>query len=264
MENNEVVLSGPFRSSDNIRRIGEDIADGDIVVASGERLTAQVMGLAASIGFCEINVFRKPRIAVLSTGDELVEPGRPLGPGQIYNSNRFQLRGLLHGIGCDVIDFGIVPDDRETTRDALARAAGAADLVMTSGGVSVGEEDHVRDMVLEQGHLDLWKIDIKPGKPLAFGAIGETPFLGLPGNPVSVFVTFMIIARPYLLKLMGASHLDAPKLLVPAGFSRLKTKPRRDYLRVRLDQTADGARLIPYPQQGSAVLSSVAWADGLA
>lgn len=263
-EGDSVVLAGPVAPGLNIRRAGEDIRRGAVVLAAGTRLTPAALGLAASLGLASLPVTRRGKVAILCTGDELVDPGAPLVPGQIYNSNRFTMLGLLQAMGCEVIDRGIVRDTYDATRAALAAAATEADLVLTSGGVSVGEEDHVRSVVTELGSLDLWKLNIKPGKPLAMGRIGATPFIGLPGNPVSVFVTFLILARPFLLRMMGATDLAPPLYRVAAGFDWPNPQQRREYLRVRLEQGATGPQLALYPHQGSGVLSSAAWADGLA
>ncbi len=260
-DGNTVFLRGPVQAGQNIRRAGEDIKPGDVVVAAGERLTPQMLGIAASVGTAALQVFRRPRVAVLSTGDELVNPGTDLAPGQIYNSNRFTLGALLETLGCQVFDLGIVRDSHDATKDALVEAARQADLVMTSGGVSVGEEDHVRNVLEEIGHLDLWRLNMKPGKPLAFGHYHQTPFIGLPGNPVSVLVTFIVIARPFVLKMMGASNHRTTSFRVAAGFDWPRPQSRREYLRVRLDEHG---RPVCYPHQGSGVLSSLAWADGLA
>ena len=211
-----------------------------------------------------VEVSRRLRVAVFSTGDELVEPGKPLAPGQIYNSNRYQLNALLAAQGCEVIDLGSIADDFGTTRETLLQAASQADLVMTTGGVSVGEEDHVKAALESVGALHLWRIRMKPGKPLAFGRIGDTPFIGLPGNPVSVFVTFLLFARPYLQAMQGRADTGPRRYPVRAGFD-YRAKQRREYMRVRLHTDQDGMPVAEtFPRQGSDVLSSVAWADGLA
>lgn len=252
-----------------VRRRGEDIRAGSIVLAAGTRLTPQALGLAASVGSGELVVMRRPRVALFSTGDELVMPGQvapeQLRPGAIYNSNRFTLRGLLESLGCEVRDLGIVPDRLDATREALKNAAQGNDLILTSGGVSLGEEDHLRPALQAEGRLDLWQIAIKPGKPLAFGAVrrargGEAVFLGLPGNPVSSFVTFTVVVRPVLLRLMGATLVAPQRLTSRADFDWPRPDPRREFLRVRCNP--DGG-LDLFPNQSSGVLTSVAWADGL-
>lgn len=221
--------------------------------------------MLASIGASSVEVRKPLRVAVMSTGDELIEPGAgQLQPGQLYNSNRYTLAALLRNLNFEVVDGGIIPDDPTATRLALQQAADAADVVITSGGVSVGEEDHVKAQVEELGHLDLWKLAIKPGKPLAFGRIGETPFFGLPGNPTSVFVTFCIIARPYLLKLQGAADTDEISLKARAGFARPKPGKRQEYLRVMVQSTDTGLIASPYDNQSSGVLSSVSRSNALA
>jgi molybdopterin molybdotransferase len=242
----------------NIRPRGQDVRTGQAVLSPGRRLRAQDLGLAASLGLDRVPVYRPLRVAVLSTGDELVDPGRPLGPGQIYNSNRFTMHGQLAAWGFEVVDLGVARDDPGAVRDLLRRGAEAADAVVTSGGVSVGEEDHVRDVVAALGRLDLWRIAVKPGKPFAFGAVGETPFLGLPGNPVSVFVTLLVIARPFLFACQGRRDLELRPSFRPARFAR-KASWREDYLRVR--DGGDGVQL--YDNQSSGALFSTAWADGL-
>jgi molybdopterin molybdotransferase len=252
-----------------VRRRGEDIRAGGIVLAAGTRLRPQALGLAASVGSAELVVMRKPRVALFSTGDELVMPGQvapeQLRPGAIYNSNRFTLRGLLESLGCEVRDLGIVPDRLDATREALKNAAQGNDLILTSGGVSLGEEDHLRPALQAEGRLDLWQIAIKPGKPLAFGAVrrvrgAEAVFLGLPGNPVSSFVTFALIVRPVLLRLMGATLVAPQRLTMRADFDWPRPDPRREFLRVRCNP--DGG-LDLFPNQSSGVLTSVTWADGL-
>ncbi len=248
----------------NIRRAGEDIRAGAEAIAPGTRLGPQHLGLAASIGTPRLQVFRRLRVAIFSSGDELVMPGEPLGPGQIYNSNRFTLLGLLQGLGCEVLDLGQVPDTLQATADALERGARAADLVVASGGVSVGEEDHVKPAVERLGALVLWKIAIRPGKPLAFGHIGATPFLGNPGNPVSLFATFCLFVRPFILRLQGvAGDLTPRTLKVRAGFDWPRPDHRRELQRARLREGPDGeTEAVVYPSRSSGVLSSVAWADG--
>jgi molybdopterin molybdotransferase len=243
-----------------VRRRGEDVKHGDTVLAAGTRLTPQALGLAASVGAATLTVWRRPRVAVFSTGDELVMPGEPLKPGAIYNSNRFTLRGLLQAAGCEVVDLGIVPDRLDATRDALRRAAAGNDLILTSGGVSVGEEDHLRPAVLAEGTLDLWQIAMKPGKPLAFGHVGQAMFMGLPGNPVSSFVTFLLAVAPVLRTIQGMASATPTGMTLRADFDWPKPDRRREFLRVRLN--ADGG-LDLFPNQSSGVLTSTVWADGL-
>jgi len=260
-----VTVSAKVRVGQNIRPRGQDIAGGATVLSPGRILRPQDLGLLASIGRATVSTFRPLRVAVLSTGDELVEPGLAgRQPGQLYNSNRYTLAGLLQGLGMECIDGGIVADDAEITAGALRRAAGDADCVITSGGVSVGEEDHVKNQVQRLGRLDLWKLAIKPGKPLAFGRIGETPFIGLPGNPTSVFVTFCLIARPFLRRLQGVNEPDPPSLGATARFRIDRPGSRREYLRVCLENTSGGLEAVPFPDQGSGVLSSVSASNALA
>jgi molybdopterin molybdotransferase len=254
-----------------IRRRGEDVRAGAVVLPRGTRLTPQALGLAASVGAATLQVVRRPRVALFSTGDELVMPGEPLRPGAIYNSNRYTLRGLLQALGCEVSDLGIVPDRLDATRAALRGAAQAHDLILTSGGVSVGEEDHLRPAVQAEGRLDLWQIAIKPGKPLAFGevrreahaeagAASSALFIGLPGNPVSSFVTFLLAVRPVLLALQGVPHVAPRALALRADFDWPRPDARREFLRAR--RNADGG-LEPFANQSSGVLTSAVWGEGL-
>lgn len=247
-----------------IRRAGEDVRQGALVLAKGNRLTPAELGLAASIGMDVLSVMRRPRVALFSTGDELVMPGA-VPPGQmklgaIYNSNRFFLRALLLRLGCQVSDLGIVPDRLDATVQALRAAAQNHDLILTSGGVSVGEEDHIKPAVQTLGRLDLWQIAIKPGKPFAYGRVQDAHFIGLPGNPVSSFVTFLLLVRPFLLKLQGASQVATPSMAATAHFTWARADKRREFLRVR--RNAEGG-LDLFSNQSSGVLTSVVWADGL-
>ena len=253
-------ITQPITVGQHVRLRGEDVRTGSVVLPAGARLDAVALGLAATAGAAQLTVARRPRVALFSTGDELVMPGEPLPPGAIYNSNRFTLRALLEGLGCEVVDLGIVPDRLDATRAALREAASRADVILTSGGVSVGEEDHLRPAVQAEGRLDLWAIAIKPGKPFAFGRVGDAHFIGLPGNPVSSLVTFLVLVRPALLKLQGATQLTPRGYRLVAGFDWPKPDKRREFLRVRLD--ADGG-LALFTNQSSGVLTSAFWADGL-
>jgi molybdopterin molybdotransferase len=247
-----------------IRRRGEDVASGDVVLAHGARLTPASLGLAASIGFASVSVAPKVRVALFSTGDELVMPGDvapgDMKPGAIYNSNRFFLRTLLLRLGCTVTDMGIVPDRLDATVAALQIASQAHDLILTSGGVSVGEEDHIKPAVQALGELNLWQIAIKPGKPFAYGKISAAHFIGLPGNPVSSFVTFLLLVRPFILKLQGANSVAPESTAHHAHFDWLKADKRREFLRVK--QNAAGG-LDLFNNQSSGVLTSAVWGDGL-
>lgn len=249
----------------NIRSAGEDIKQGEEIVTLGVRLAPQHLGLAASVGVGALTVYRRLRVAVFASGSELVMPGEPLAPGKIYNSNQYTLQGLLTVLGCEVIQLGVVEDTLDATREALAKGAEQADLVLASGGVSVGEEDHVKPAVEQLGSLDLWKVAIRPGKPLAFGHIGDTPFIGSPGNPVSLFVTFCIFARPYILKAQGVDDVAPRPINAIAGFDWSRAEKRREYARARLDLDHQGKPVVTlYPSRSSGVLSSVTWANGLA
>ncbi len=250
----------PARPGQWIRRRGEDVQQGATVLHAGSRLTPQALGLAASVGAARLSVLRRPRVALFSTGDELVMPGQPLPPGAIYNSNRYTLRGLLEAAGCEVSDLGIVPDRLDATRQALRRAAEGHDLILSSGGVSVGEEDHLRPAVRAEGRLDLWQIAVKPGKPLAFGQVGAALFVGLPGNPVSSFVTFLLAVAPVLRVIQGMPAAGPAPLQARADFDWPRADRRREFLRVRVN--AQGA-LELFMNQSSGVLTSSVWADGL-
>jgi len=264
-----------------IRRAGEDIRAGAAILAAGTRLRGQELGLAASVGLAMLPVVRKLRVAVFFTGDELIMPGEApggrLAPGALYNSNRFTLRALLENLGCIITDFGIVPDSLDATRATLRHAARDNDLIITSGGVSVGEEDHIRPAVEAEGRLNLWQIAVKPGKPLAFGEVrrdgdgnaaaggdacaGDAFFLGLPGNPVSSFITFLLFVRPFILRLQGVAEQRPPRgFAMRADFDWPKADRRNEFLRARIN---DAGALELFPNQGSGVLTSTVWGDGL-
>jgi molybdopterin molybdotransferase len=264
-EDNHVRILRVPAAGQWIRRSGEDVRRGDVVLQKGERLTPPACGLAASIGLKSLPVTARPRVALFSTGDELVMPGEvapeAMKPGAIYNSNRFFLSALLRRLECEVSDYGIVPDRRDATVAALKHAGASHDLILTSGGVSVGEEDHIKPAVQQLGSLDLWQIAMKPGKPFAYGTVGAAHFIGLPGNPVSSFVTFLLLVRPFLLKLQGASQLQPRPVLLPAHFDWPRPDKRREFLRVR--RNGEGG-LELFTNQSSGVLTSAVWADGFA
>jgi molybdopterin molybdotransferase len=255
-----VVINAMPHPGENIRRAGEDIQAGARILAAGTRIGAAEMGLAASVGLAELPVFRKLKVACFFTGDELVTPGTPLQSGQIYNSNRYTLSGLVNGLGCELIDLGIVPDTLQATEAALARASHEADVVITSGGVSVGEADYVKAAVEKLGRVEMWKVAMKPGKPLVYGRVNDADFIGLPGNPVSAFVTFCLFVRPFLLKRMGATDVLYRAFAVQADFAWSKAGARREFLRARLQPNG---KLALFPNQSSGVLTSCAWSDGL-
>ena len=260
-----VRFNEPVRAGQNIRRRGEDIAQGQVVLQAGLRLTAAGLGVAASVGAAELTVFKQARVGLLTTGNELVMPGQALPPGAIYNSNRHTLRGLVQGVGAQAVDLGIVPDSLPATRAALREAAEHNDLVISSGGVSVGEEDHLRKAVLAEGGLDFWALAIKPGKPFVFGWLTRTDgsralYMGLPGNPVASYVTFLLLVRPVLAVLAGEGWTLPRAMHLTADFTWPKADARREFPRARL--TADG-RVALYPNQSSGVLTSAVWADGL-
>lgn len=243
-----------------IRRRAGDIASGSIVAEAGRVLEPAVLGLVASVGCGYVKVYRHLRVGVFFSGSELVAPGEPLPEGGIYNSNRYTLRALLKRLDCEVFDLGSVPDTLQATREAFERAAKTADVIITSGGMSVGEEDHIKPAVESLGRIDMWKVALKPGKPVALGEVKGKPFIGLPGNPVSSFVTFLLLARPYLLKLQGRKDLQAMPVKVRADFEWTKPGVREEFVRVR--RNAEGG-LDLYHTQNSQVLTSCAWADGL-
>ncbi|MCQ2990503.1 MULTISPECIES: gephyrin-like molybdotransferase Glp [Pseudomonas syringae group] len=253
-----VRFSEPLKAGQNIRPQGQETLVGDTVLAAGTRLGPIELGLAASLGLAELDVIRRVRVAVLSTGDELIEPGQPLGPGQIYNSNRVLLCSWLARLECEVVDAGILPDDLPKTRTALANLHDV-DLILSTGGVSVGEADFLGHALREEGELTLWKLAIKPGKPLTFGHFRGVPVIGLPGNPASTLVTFALLARAYLLRRQGVMDVAPLKFPVPAGFIWTRPGNRREYLRGRLEQ----GKAVAYRNQSSGVLRSAAWADGL-
>lgn len=257
-DDQRVRFTEPLKAGQNIRPQGQETTIGEQVLAAGTRLGPIEQGLAASLGCAELEVLRRVRVAVLSTGDELVEPGRPLGPGQIYNSNRVLLCSWLKRLGCEVLDAGILPDDLPATRQRLAEL-GDVDLILSTGGVSVGEADFLGISLREAGELALWKLAIKPGKPLTFGHFRGVPVIGLPGNPASTLVTFALLARPYLLRRQGVQQVQPLSFQVPAGFVWPRPGNRREYLRGRLEN----GRAIIYRNQSSGVLRSAAWAEGL-
>lgn len=258
-----VILDLPAPGA-NIRPAGEDMRAGSVVLHPGRRLRAQEVGLAAAVGCDRLEVRRRLRVVLFSTGDELREPGGPKPEHAIYDANRYTIGAQLEALGAEVRDLGILADREPVVRAALLEAAGTADLIVTSGGVSVGEEDHVKAAVNALGSVDLWKLAIKPGKPLALGQVNGTVFLGLPGNPVSAMATFMVVGRPLVLRLMGADAVMAPRCLAVAGFSFTKKAGRREFLRARLDMDADGRPVArKFPSDSSGVLTSMVEADGL-
>lgn len=261
-ENGSVRVAIDVHAGANVRPRGQDMARGQLLVRRGQRIDATAAAILAASGIAQVPVYRRLRVALLCTGDELAEPGAPLAPGQIYNSNRQLLRGLLERLHCEVVDCGIVRDTAEATAQALHDAARGADCIVSTGGVSAGEEDHVRAQLERHGRLQLWKLNIKPGKPLAYGRMDGTPLFGLPGNPASAFVTFKLIAEPYLLRLQGCA--DEPALWrLPAAFDWPQPGSRQEYLRARIVPGAAGPCVEIYPNQSSGVLMSVAWANAL-
>lgn len=259
-----VAITQLPRPGENIRVRGHDIARGSTVLAGGRRLRPQDLGLIASLGYEQVTVRRPLTVALLNTGDEVVAPGAALAPGQLYDSNSFTLDALLQGLGMRVRKLGIVADTPAATEAALQQAAREADVVISTGGVSVGAEDHVRAAVEKLGKLSLWKLAIKPGKPFSFGQVAGKPFFGLPGNPVAVFVTFVLLVRPYLLRMQGAAGAEPAAFAVKAGFAVKEAGTRQEYLRVRLVNKQGELVAQMYPDQGSSILTSLSWADGFA
>jgi len=264
VEKERVRLKPGIRKGANRRHAGEDVAEGTIALAAGRRLRAPDLGLAAALGHRELPVFRALRVALLSTGDEVREPGTALPSGAIYDANRFMLAALLSGLGCEVSDFGIRPDREAALTDTLAAASAEHDLIVTSGGVSTGEEDYVKSAAERLGSLYFWRLAIKPGRPVALGQVGGIPLIGLPGNPVAVIVTFVVLARPLILRLAGAAT-SAPRLFrARAGFVYRKKPGRREYVRASLQRDGDTVVAVRYPRDGAGILSSIVQSDGLA
>lgn len=249
----------------HVRRRGEELREGDALLSAGKRLRAQDLGLLASVGLDGVSVHRPLRVCLLSSGDELREPGEPLAPGQIYNANRFSVGALLRGWGIEVHDYGVLADTLAASRDALSLAASEWDVLITSGGVSVGDRDYLKQAIRELGELHLWKLKMQPGKPLAFGSVAGKPWIGLPGNPAAALVTALVVARPFLWRAQGRSEVETLPVTLPAGFDWSTANSRRQYLRARLELDSAGvARICLHPQQGSAMLRAASWADGLA
>lgn len=263
-DGDDVVLAPrKIKRGDNRRLAGEDIRAGDVVIAAGTRLRPQDVGIAAATGHAELDVYAPLKVAVFSTGDEVRDPPAPLAPGQIYDINRYTVSSLLEALGCTVTDLGILPDDRALIRARLEDASAGHDLLVTSGGVSTGEEDHVKAAVQAQGALHFWRLAIKPGRPVALGQVKGVPFVGLPGNPVASMITFLLVARPVVLRLMGCPHTAVPRFAVPAAFSFRKKPDRREFLRARLVASPYGLAVDRFAADGSGILSSMTASDGL-
>ncbi len=260
LEGDDVIFKARAPMGSWVRKTASDIAAGATAAHAGELLTPALLGLIASVGVGYVTVFKHLRVGVFFSGSELVAPGEPLGEGGIYNSNRYTIRALLRRLDCEVYDLGTVPDSLEATVEALSRAAQTADIIISSGGMSVGEEDHIKPAVEKLGHIEMWRVALKPGKPVALGEVCGKPFIGLPGNPVSSFVTFLMLARPYILKCQGRSRVKALPMQMRADFERTKPCAREEFVRVRRNE-AGGLDI--YHTQNSQVLTSCAWADGL-
>ena len=262
-DGSKITIARAIKLNENIRPTGNDILENDVILSSGKQIQPQDISLASSVGVGELIVYKKIKVGVFFTGDELVEPGNPLSSGQIYNSNRYALVALLRQVGCEVINLGNIEDKFSATCDALEALESQCDLIMTTGGVSVGEEDHVKPAVESLGEIGLWKIRMKPGKPLAYGKVKQTPFIGLPGNPVSSFVTFCIFSLPFIKKMQGNNDYQSRIIKVKTNFECKRAKPRREYARARIDHSESTPVANLYPKQGSDVMSSIVWADGL-
>ncbi len=258
-----IRFEGSVRRGQNVRPAGNDINKGRVILEAGSRLRPQDLGIAASVGYGELSVYRPLKVGLFSTGDELATPGQPLKPGQIYESNRYVLRGFLHSLGCEIVDLGLIGDTLDATCDAMMEASNKADLVITTGGVSVGEEDHVRIALERLGDLSMWRLNIKPGKPLAFGLVNGAAFMGLPGNPVSVFATFSLFVVPAIARLQGKTWSKPRPVHLQAAFDWPKPDNRREFLRARIEENQTGQSVVTiYPNQDSGVLTSAVWADG--
>lgn len=262
-DKSSITINRRIKINENIRLQGNDITKGSVIFKKGLRLKAQDISLVSSVGIDKLNVFAKITVGVFFTGNELVEPGKALKKGQIYNSNRYALVALLKEVACEIINLGNIKDDLKSTINAISSLTNKCDIIITTGGVSVGDEDYVRDAVKHLGELNLWKIRMKPGKPLAFGKIDNTFFIGLPGNPVSSFITFIIFALPFIRKMQGRNTLINKSFKVSANFDCKKPKPRIEYARVKIEYKDDIAFVNLYPKQGSDVMSSIVWADGI-
>ncbi|MDC0197357.1 molybdopterin molybdotransferase MoeA [Candidatus Thioglobus sp.] len=262
-DGSEITIKRSINLNENIRLTGNDIVKNDVILKTGKKIEPEDISLAASVGIGELEVFKRLKIGVFFTGDELVEPGNSLKAGKIYNSNRYALVALLKNAGCEVVNLGNIKDNFNSTCDALEKLSKACDLIMTTGGVSVGEEDHVKPAVEKLGSINLWKIKMKPGKPLAYGQVRNIPFIGLPGNPVSSFVTYCIFALPFIKKMQGNNDFKNEPIKVKTNFDCKRAKPRREYARVQVDYSYEIPVASLYPKQGSDVMSSVVWADGI-
>lgn len=262
-DNKVKITAKNTRGGQNIRRIGEDITLNDTILNKGHLLKPQDLGLITSIGIDKVNVYQPLTIATFTTGSELLEPNQILEEGKIYNANRYVLAGAIPELGFKLIDLGIIPDTLNDTIEAMEKAANLADVVITTGGVSVGEEDHIKPAIEQLGKLDMWKVKMKPGKPLAYGYINQTPFIGLPGNPVSAFATFKLFATPYLQTMQGQTNALATPIWLTANFATEKAQFRREFARGKLINNQQQTQVELYPNQGSGVLSSTVWADGL-